>query len=137
MSDLLHFQVDPSSGVPAYRQLMDQVRYYVAAGTLLPGDKLPSIRALARRLGLNPTTITKAYSELQHAKVVVLVQGKGVFIAEQVDVMSRERVRSELERLAAALAASAHQLGASYEVAADVLRREMERLEGAAKSGES
>ena len=136
MSDLLHFQVDPSSGVPAYRQLMDQVRYYVAAGTLAPGDKLPSIRALAKKLGLNPTTITKAYGELQHAGVVQLLQGKGVFIAEEVNVMSQERVLSELKRLAAALAASAHQLGASYDDAAEVLRREMERLDGVAAEEE-
>lgn len=131
MSDLLHFQVDAASGVPAYRQLMDQVRYYVASGALAPGDKLPSIRSLAKRMHLNPTTITKAYGELQHLGVVVLEQGKGVFVADRVASLTTEERFDELRRLASGFAAAARQLGATPDEAAQALRVEMERLEPA------
>ncbi len=130
MSAILHFQVDPSSGVPAYRQLMDQIRYYMASEALRPGDKLPSIRALAKRLQLNPTTITKAYGELQHGGWLRLEQGKGVFVAEGAKAMTQANAEKELRRLATALAAAAKQLGASDEVAMKLLREEMDRLEG-------
>jgi len=128
MSDLLHLQVDSSSGVPIYRQLMDQVRYYVASGALRPGDRLPSIRALAKRLHLNPTTITKAYNELQHAGVVVLAQGKGVFVAEGATGVPREVLEVDLRRHAAALSAAARQLDLDVEAVTRVVREEMERV---------
>ena len=62
----LHFQIDPRSGLPVYRQLMDQIKYYVASGGLRSGDQLPSIRDLATRASVNPTTVVKCYTELQH-----------------------------------------------------------------------
>jgi len=128
MSEILHFQVDPSSGVPAYRQLMDQIRYYMASGTLRPGDKLPSIRALAKRLRLNPTTITKAYGELRHGGWLRLEQGRGVFVAEGAKAMTRANAEKELRRLATALAAAARQLGTCGDDAVALLREEMDRL---------
>ena len=63
---MLHFEVDPRGPTPAYHQLMEQVVRYVAAGSLAPGDRLPSIRELARDLGVNPSTVVRAWSELEH-----------------------------------------------------------------------
>ena len=54
---MLHLQVDPHSGVPVYRQMMDQVKYYIASGVLRPGAQLPSVRELAQFLRVNPTTV--------------------------------------------------------------------------------
>ena len=62
--------VDPHSGVPVYRQLMDQVKFHIASGLLKPGDELPSTRALSSQLGVNPMTISKAYSHLERDGVV-------------------------------------------------------------------
>ena len=131
MSEILHYQVDSSSGVPAYRQIMDQVRYYVASGALGAGDKLPSIRNLAKRLRVNPTTITKAYSELQHAGIVELVQGKGVFVAESQEAAGEREAVEELRRYATPLAEAAREVGADFEVASRILQEEMSRLAGA------
>lgn len=62
--------VDRHNGVPAYRQIMDQIKFQIAAGRLKPGDELPSTRSLAESLALNPMTVSKAYSLLEHEKVV-------------------------------------------------------------------
>jgi GntR family transcriptional regulator len=61
----VHLVIDPHRGVPAYRQLVDQIRLQVASGTLAPGAELPSTRALAQRLGINPMTVSKAYGLLE------------------------------------------------------------------------
>ena len=74
------FFVNPQSGVPVYRQIMDQVKEVVRAGGLKPGDKLPSLRELAQRLGVNPLTVGKAYDILSEEGVVDKQQGRGVFI---------------------------------------------------------
>lgn len=61
----MHLVIDPHHGVPAYRQLVDQIRLQVASGTLAPGAELPSTRALAQLLGINPMTVSKAYGLLE------------------------------------------------------------------------
>ena len=107
MLKALHLQIDPHSGVPVYRQMMDQIRYYLASGLLQPGDQLPSIRDLAQRLSINPTTVVKAYGELQHAEVIEMRHGKGVFVSERsVRMSDRERDKA-LRRLARQLAVAA------------------------------
>src|ERR1051325_4069233 len=75
------FRPNPSSGVPIYLQLMEQVRHGVETGLLRPGEQLPGIRRVAEDLVINPNTVAKAYRELEHAGVVELRQGAGAFIA--------------------------------------------------------
>jgi GntR family transcriptional regulator len=72
--------VDPSSGVPVYRQIMDQVRRMIVAGRLTPGEKLPSIRELAATLQINPLTVGKAYTELDRAGIIEMRRGLGMFV---------------------------------------------------------
>ena len=64
-NDFLSLQISPSSGVPIYRQLMDQIKRMVASEQLNPGDTLPSVRSVATHLAVNPMTISKAYSLLE------------------------------------------------------------------------
>ncbi|MDR1902558.1 MAG: GntR family transcriptional regulator, partial [Treponema sp.] len=61
----LSFTLDPSSGVPLYRQIIRQIEYAVLSGRMLPGDRLPTIRSLAVKLRINPNTIARAYGELE------------------------------------------------------------------------
>jgi GntR family transcriptional regulator len=75
--------VDPSSGFPVYRQIMDQVRRMVVAGRLVPGEKLPSIRELAATLGLNVLTVGKAYGELERDHVIEMRRGLGMYVLAQ------------------------------------------------------
>lgn len=72
--------VDPHSGVPVYRQLMDQIKFHVATGLLRPGDELPSTRALSAELGINPMTISKAYSYLEKDSVVERRPGRPLVV---------------------------------------------------------
>jgi GntR family transcriptional regulator len=72
--------VDPHSGVPVYRQLMDQIKFHVATGILQPGDELPSTRTLSAELGINPMTISKAYSYLEKDQVVERRPGRPLVV---------------------------------------------------------
>jgi GntR family transcriptional regulator len=78
MGTTFSFHVNPSLGLPLYRQLMDQVRQQVAAGRLTPGDFLPSTRQLAQQLEINAMTVSKAYSQLVRDGVLELARGQGM-----------------------------------------------------------
>ncbi|MGD0251756.1 MAG: GntR family transcriptional regulator [Verrucomicrobiota bacterium] len=89
------FQVDFKSGKPVYLQLVDQVRYAAASGSLRPGDLLPSIRPLAEELRVNRNTIAKAYTELESQGVIETVPGKGCFLKENNSPFTKQ-VRQKL-----------------------------------------
>ena len=72
---------NPSSGVPIYLQLMEQVKHAVETGALRPGDQLPGIRPLAEELVINPNTVAKVYRELEHEGVIELRHGAGAFVS--------------------------------------------------------
>lgn len=78
---MIAFVLDSKSGVPIYRQIQDQIRYGIAAGLLTPGEQLPTVRALAVELSVNPNTVIKAYTELERTGIVTTEQGSGTFIA--------------------------------------------------------
>jgi GntR family transcriptional regulator len=75
------FRVDAGSDVPIYRQLVQQVRRDVMLGRLRPGEQLPSVKEVVDSLSVNPNTVMKAFSELEHQGVVVRRQGVGTFVA--------------------------------------------------------
>ncbi|MBM3880075.1 MAG: GntR family transcriptional regulator [Verrucomicrobia bacterium] len=127
---MLHFQIDTHSGVPVYRQMMDQVKYYVAAGALKAGDQLPSIRELAQTLAVNPTTVVKAYTELEHEGCLEMRHGKGAFVtAAAVGMSSRDREKA-LRRLARQLAIEAGQMAASLGQVLRLVQEEVEAVQG-------
>jgi len=72
---------NPSSGVPIYLQLMEQVKHNIETGALRPGEQLPGIRPLAEELVINPNTVAKAYRELEHEGVIELRHGAGAFVS--------------------------------------------------------
>jgi GntR family transcriptional regulator len=77
------FRLDLHSGVPVYRQLIDQVRGGMASGALAAGDQLPNVRQLAVDLEINPNTVVRAYRELELGGLLETHQGTGTFISEQ------------------------------------------------------
>ena len=90
----LQFTLDSHSGVPAYRQIIDQVLGGIAAGTLRPGDQLPTVRRLAVDLAINPNTVVRAYRELEIREVLVTEQGTGTFLTDKhppVDGLEHQR----------------------------------------------
>lgn len=89
----MKFNIDPSSGVPFYRQIIDQIKYAIASGQLKPGDQLPTVRQLAVDLAINPNTVSKAYSQLEILDILQTQQGSGTYIG------TKKVGISELERL--------------------------------------
>ena len=76
------FRPNPSSGVPIYLQLMEQIKHSIETGALRPGEQLPGIRPLAEELVINPNTVAKAYRELEHEGVIELRHGAGAFVSQ-------------------------------------------------------
>ena len=72
---------NPSSGVPIYLQLIEQVKHAIETGALKAGEQLPSIRPLAEELVMNPNTVAKAYRELEHEGILELRHGAGAFVS--------------------------------------------------------
>jgi GntR family transcriptional regulator len=105
------FILNPQSGTPIYRQLLEQVRRLVASGRLAPGDALPSVRELAVEHAVNPMTISKAYALLEAEGVLERNRGKPMTVAAQPKSHAalRERLR-RLEREAEQLVLAAKQL---------------------------
>jgi GntR family transcriptional regulator len=93
------FKLDSRSGVPVYRQIIDQVLGGIAAGSLKSGDQLPTVRQLAVDLAINPNTVVRAYRELEIRDVLATQQGTGTFITEkkpQPDELERRRRVAQL-----------------------------------------
>ncbi len=109
------FQVNPSSGVPIYRQLMDQVRALVASGRLAEGDLLPSVRQVAQDLQVNQMTVSKAYSLLERDGVVERVRGQGMRVNQQAPRGTLKERQNELRPLLEQVAAQAYQLALTRE----------------------
>jgi GntR family transcriptional regulator len=88
------FQLDLRSGVPVYRQIIDQVLVAVASGACRGGEQLPTVRQMAVDLAINPNTVVRAYRELEIRGILTTHQGTGTFIsAAQVDPNDAERQR--------------------------------------------
>ena len=93
------FRLDPHSGVPVYRQLIDQVTGGMASGVLAAGDQLPTVRQVAVDLAINPNTVVRAYRELEIRGVLETQQGTGTFISEKKvrrDEVERQRQLNQL-----------------------------------------
>src|SRR5215469_13869860 len=109
------FALDLHTGVPVYRQLIDQVRAGVASGTLAAGDQLPTVRQLAVDLAINPNTVMRAYRELELGGMLETHQGTGTFISDKkIEKKSSERER-QLAQMASEFAARAGAAGFTLE----------------------
>lgn len=118
--------VDPNSGVPAYRQIVDQVRFQVLSGVLQPGDELPSTRTLSQELGLNPMTVSKSYGILEEEGVLDHRPGLPLVVSSRNgDAVERERL-DQLETLLEPALTAARQLGIHANKAVSLFRRMLE-----------
>lgn len=107
------FEVHPSSGVPIYRQLVDQVYALLAGGNLAEGNLLPSVRRVARAASVNPMTVSKAYSLLESQGVVERVRGQGMRVAKPQAVGSTDERKEQFRQLLEPAMHRARQLGLS------------------------
>jgi len=119
--------LDHHSGEPIYRQIVEAIKYGVAANRLAPNTQLPSIRALAEELRINPRTVVKAYEELEHARVVIMRHGQGVFVVNQSSTPVSVR-RLALADLARRLLAEGSRLGADPHEVLTIVGEEAARM---------
>lgn len=123
----LSFSLDPRSGVPIFRQIIDQVTGGVAAGTLIGGYQLPTVRQLAVDLSINPNTVMRAYRELEIRGVLESRQGTGTFVSQQKAVRNDAERRRKLKQLVGDFVARA---GSDGFTVAELLEQVLEHLEG-------
>jgi GntR family transcriptional regulator len=119
-------QIDPKSGVPFSRQIIEQVKFAIARGDLKPGDQLPTVRQLAVDLAINPNTVIRAYRELEIEKVLETQQGSGTYVGHrppEVDVLERKRM---LDQILTELTARAFSYGFSLDEVLEGLRQRKE-----------
>ncbi|GAB4134806.1 MAG: GntR family transcriptional regulator [Thermogutta sp.] len=101
----MFFQIDPGDAAPIYEQISRQIQFAVASGGLAPGEMVPSVRELARRLAVNPNTVARAYRELQSLGILDAQRGLGLTVAaDAVDKCRDQRGRWIRERLAQVVA---------------------------------
>lgn len=100
----MFFQIDASNGVPVYEQVVRQVTFAVANGSLARGELVPSVRQLARDLTINPNTVARAFRQLQDMQILESVRGTGMVVANGArSICKSERTRILRERFASAV----------------------------------
>jgi GntR family transcriptional regulator len=118
--------VDPNSGLPVYRQIMDQIRFHIASGLLNPGDELPSTRALSEKLGVNPMTVSKTYSLLEREGVLERRAGLPLIVSDMSTRMVEREGILQLEAMLEPAVLAARQLGLTPLRAMGIFRRLLE-----------
>jgi GntR family transcriptional regulator len=124
------FVIDHHNGVPAYRQIMEQIRLQISSGVLRPDDELPSTRVLSAELSLNPMTISKAYSLLERDGVLERRRGQTLTVRALHEDDQQTHKLDQLRKSLANPASIARQLGISPAQATKIFR---ELLDGPAK----
>ena len=122
--------IDHHNGIPVFRQIIDQVKFHVVSGLLAPGDELPSTRALSGQLGLNPMTVSKAYSLLEAEGLVERRRGRPLTVKPLRDQVVHDEKLAQLKPQLTQLATMVRQLGVDREEVIDLFISILDALEG-------
>ncbi len=126
----MRIRISTADGKPLYRQIIEQVEYSVASGRLAPGDELPSIRALAEKLLINPNTVARAYRELETSGLLTKRHGSGTYVSETESPYGRkERMRILAER-ADGLLSVAKQMDVDFDALVELLKKRDTAMSG-------
>ncbi len=122
----MELSIDPKSGVPFYRQIIERVKFAIARGQLTPGDQLPTVRQLAADLSINPNTVIRAYRQMEIEGVLDTQQGSGTFVGNhrpEIDAIEQQRM---LDQILTELLARASGYGFSLDDVIEGLRQRKE-----------
>jgi len=122
----MEFSIDTKSGVPFYRQIIEQIKFGIANGELDTGDRLPTVRQLAVDLSINPNTVIRAYRELEIAGVLNSHQGSGTFIGNEKPEIDRLEKQRMLDQILTDLTARASSYGLTIDDVLEGLRQRKE-----------
>lgn len=120
---MIKFQLDYSSGVPVYRQIIDQIRFGIASGQLKLGEQLPTVRALAVELKVNLNTVSKAYKELEIKNILETQQGTGTFISTTEQMVREEEREDKLKEICIQFSSVAFSYGFSLDEVVHELKK--------------
>ena len=126
----LWINISTNDGVPIYMQIVQQVKYQVASGRLVPGAQLPSLRNLAQQLCINPNTVARAYRELETSGVITTRPGAGIYVAQVESPLSTKEKMRILRERTDLLLTEAKQMGVDLDAVIDLARRRSKELEG-------
>ena len=121
-------QINFQSGLPVYLQIVEQVKFAAASGTLKEGEPLPSIRPLAEELRVNRNTIAKAYTELEAQGVIETLPGKGCFISRNHSPMKKSVRQQHLVETIDALIVQAHHFQISHEELQELITKRLKEF---------
>ncbi|GMW01563.1 MAG: GntR family transcriptional regulator [Candidatus Hydrogenedentota bacterium] len=125
----MEFYLAHNDGSPIYRQIMQQVQHMIASGRLNPGDEMPSVRALANRLLVNPNTVVRAYRDLESMGLLVSRQGSGTFVSDAGSPLARREKRRIIAKRVESLMVEARQL----DISADEIKDLIDKCDSAMK----
>ena len=123
----MQLRISTQDGAPIYQQIVEQVKYLVAAGRLKPGDDVPPIRVLAEQLRINPNTVARAYLELEREGIVTMRQGFGTTVAQVRSVLPRREKLRLLAEPADVLLTNARHLDLDLEEVIALLHTRMQK----------
>jgi GntR family transcriptional regulator len=126
---MINFLLDYSSGVPIYRQILDQIRFGIVSGQFKLGEQLPTVRALAVELKVNLNTVSKAYKELEIKNILETQQGTGTFINKTDQVVLEKERDDKLKEICIQFSSIVFSYGFSF----DELMQELTRIETSKK----
>jgi GntR family transcriptional regulator len=126
---MIEFKLDPKSGIPFYRQIIDQIRFGIVSGKLKIGEQLPTVRALAVDLKVNLNTVSKAYRELEIQNVLETQQGTGTFIGTvKIEIPDEERKKKLND-----ICTEFFNIAASYGFSSEDIINELKTIQGGVK----
>jgi GntR family transcriptional regulator len=123
---LIRFRLDPHTGVPAYRQLVDQVDQAIRLGLLGPGDQLPSVREVVTQISINPNTVHRAYRELEYLQLFEGRPGLGTFVVEHATPATTPRRQAALQEGLGRWVAAARSAGLNDDAIRALLARSLQ-----------
>lgn len=125
----MFLQIDPSDGLPIYDQIVRQVKFAVARKAICPGERVPSVRELARDLAINPNTVARAYQQLQADGVLTSVRGMGLEVAEGAVAPCLDERRKLIEARVRQTLVEAQHSGLGNEELRQLLERELSAVQ--------
>ena len=126
----MFFEIDPAGDVPIYEQIVRQVKFAIAAGTLRAGQRLPSVRQLATDLAVNPNTVARAIQQLQIEGIADPLRGRGMVVCVGAAAKCRRERKALLSQQIEAVLAEALRAGLSVEDIESLVAKKLRRLDG-------
>jgi len=124
----IYFNINANSGIPLYQQIADEVKAAFLRGYIQSGERLPSIRELASNLGINPTTIVKAYDLLEHERLIIRRHGQGAYVSDGNQPLHAKEKKELITQLARQLAIEGRRLNLTEEEINTTLENELEKI---------